>query len=364
MFGAMLEGTKRISTPFYLFSPDDIIAKREVNLKDIITGMSKVLEIKRLQFLDYEIHQTDWHKTLVQSKTDEFPYVKTSCWSGNTHIGYTFHYNYIYGTKQEELKQYPLELVMHDEYQKLIERNGFDHAYSIYGCCIYGTIGDSAVVEHDFSYANKEKTVRYHSYDFPDGTKAVGSLSTELLNTQFEWLGDIDFKDKSVIDIGCWDGFYSIKAKQKGARSVLGIDINPWGKSDWIANFREAVKKFGFNPVDIDCRYEDLFELDCYWEKRDIVLFMGVLYHLQEPLSALYRLRNLTREKLVIETLIDGDDLPFPALKFYPGKEMGNDPTNWFGPNKLWIESALKVVGFDDVKLIHEHGNRAVYHAS
>ena len=155
-----------------------------------------------------------------------------------------------------------------------------------------------------------------------------------------------------------------MKAKEKGAALVLGIDVNPWDKTDWMANFNEAVKKFGFDETGICCRNQDLFDINSQFDACDVVLFMGVLYHLQNPLGALKKVRELTKELLVLETLIDGEDQPFPCLKFYPGNEMANDPTNWFGPNKLWIESALKVVGFNIVKLVHDCENRVVYHAS
>lgn len=365
MDGAILYGTRRVSTPYYLYSQDDIVAVKDVNLKDILYGMSANLIIKRLNFHNYELVE-DIYNYILEQVTEPFPCLKTPNWSSNTHIGYTHHMNYVYGPIIERLNRYPLENTLNKEIQEKIQKSSFEQVHKFYGTYIYGTKGESRYVDHDFDYLKEMENVRarYHSYNFPDGTSVVGELSTELLNRQFEWLGDIDFKNKTVLDIGCWDGFYSIKAKEKGAKSVVGIDINPWGKTDWIENYREAVRKFGFHPRDIDCKYKNLFELDSNSEKQDIVLFMGVLYHLQDPLGALHKMREVTKELLVLESLIDGNDLPFPCLKFYPGSEMANDPTNWFGPNKLWIESALKVAGFNDVKLVHECENRVVYHAS
>lgn len=367
MDGAILHGTRHVSTPYYFYSQDDMTAIKSVNLTEILERMSSNVLIKRLNFHNYDLVEDEYNYNLEQV-TEPFPCLKTPNWSSNPHIGYTHHMNYVYGPIIDRLNKYPLENTMNKEIQEKIKNWDYEQVHRMYGTYIYGTKGESRYVDHDFEYLKEieslKNKVRYHSYDFPDGTQAIGELSTDLLNRQFEWLGDIDFKNKTVLDIGCWDGFYSIKAKEKGAHFVLGIDVNPWGKTDWIANFNEAVAKFGFDETGICCRNQDLFNTDSKIYASDIVLFMGVLYHLQNPLGALKKVRELTNERLVLETLIDGEDQPFPCLKFYPGNEMANDPTNWFGPNKLWIESALKVVGFNTVKLVHECENRVVYHAS
>jgi hypothetical protein len=92
----------------------------------------------------------------------------------------------------------------------------------------------------------------------------------------------------------------------------------------------------------------------------DVVLFLGVLYHLRDPFAALRRLRLLTKQVALVETAaisIEGQD-DRPLLEFTPGAEVKNDPTNWFFPNEKGAIALLHAAGFEDVKpvarLFHE----------
>jgi hypothetical protein len=105
----------------------------------------------------------------------------------------------------------------------------------------------------------------------------------------------------------------------------------------------------------------DLAELGTF----DVSLFLGVLYHLDDPLGALRRLRAVTRELAVVETAaicIKGQDRPL--LEFTPGAEVKNDPTNWFFPNEAAAVALLHAAGFADVRpvarLFHEHDRPGV----
>src|SRR5215203_2039841 len=85
----------------------------------------------------------------------------------------------------------------------------------------------------------------------------------------------------------------------------------------------------------------------------DYVLFLGVFYHLRHPLLALEKISSITKNKLILEThgeLVGGKR---PIMVFYPGKEMNNDPTNWWGPNPSAITSMLHDEGFRKTKCIY-----------
>ncbi len=83
-----------------------------------------------------------------------------------------------------------------------------------------------------------------------------------------------------------------------------------------------------------------------------MVLFLGVLYHLRHPLLALERPASVTAGHLILETHIDLTWTRRPAMAFYPGLEVGWDPTNWWGPNPEAVISMLRTVGFDDVQIV------------
>lgn len=84
----------------------------------------------------------------------------------------------------------------------------------------------------------------------------------------------------------------------------------------------------------------------------DLVLFLGVLYHMRHPLLALERVFSVTGKQVIIESHVDILDYDRPAMAFYPGDEVNGDPSNWWGPNVAAVEAMLNVVGFQKVKLI------------
>jgi hypothetical protein len=84
----------------------------------------------------------------------------------------------------------------------------------------------------------------------------------------------------------------------------------------------------------------------------DVVLFLGVLYHLRHPLLALERVAAVVGELLVVETHVDLTLLRRPAAAFYPGGELLGDETNWWGPNANAVVAMLRAVGFTSVEII------------
>src|SRR5437763_11685439 len=89
-----------------------------------------------------------------------------------------------------------------------------------------------------------------------------------------------DLTDKSVLDIGCNAGFYSLEMKRRGAARVVGIDSD----ERYLAQARLAAQVL---HADIEFRNLSVYDVGKLGEKFDIVIFMGVLYHLRHPLLAL-----------------------------------------------------------------------------
>jgi len=167
-----------------------------------------------------------------------------------------------------------------------------------------------------------------------------------------------DLRGKSVLDIGCNGGFYSIEMKRRGASRVVAIDSD----DVYLDQARFAAKVTG---SEIEIRKMDVYDVGQLGEKFDVVLFMGVLYHLRHPLLAL----DLLREHVVGDTMIFqsmqrgsqtvmqlADDYPFSETEIFddPGypkmhfieKSYSKDPTNWWVPNRACVEAMLRSAGF------------------
>ena len=167
-----------------------------------------------------------------------------------------------------------------------------------------------------------------------------------------------DLTGKSVLDIGCNGGFYSMEMKRRGAARVVGVDTEEL----YLAQARFAA---AFNGLDIEFRRLSVYDVALLGEKFDLVIFMGVLYHLRHPLLALDLLyehvvgdlllfQSMQRgSEQVDEVAVDYDfwqeehfDSPgYPKLHFIEHRYAG-DPTNWWVPNRACAGAMLRSAGF------------------
>lgn len=169
-----------------------------------------------------------------------------------------------------------------------------------------------------------------------------------------------DLRGKTVLDVGCNAGFYAMEMRRRGAE-VVGIDAD----EAYLAQARFAAEVSG---LDLELRQLDVYDVAALGRRFDVVLFMGVLYHLRHPLLALDLLRaHAVSELLVFQSMLRGSaeierprpDYGFeeraifeaagwPKLMFVEGRYAA-DPTNWWVPNAACVEAMLRAAGFEIV---------------
>ena len=173
-----------------------------------------------------------------------------------------------------------------------------------------------------------------------------------------------DLTGVSVLDVGCWDGYYSFECEKRGADRVVASDI-------WETSGRDA---FDFAHHELDSKVEPLessvYDLDPDYAGRfDLVLFLGVLYHLKHPLLALEKIASCTKPggRIIVDTIIDiKSQLNLqPVMIFHPGSEVSDDPTTWWSPNPAAVAMMLGASGCLEVTNVTRlySGNRSVFHA-
>jgi tRNA (mo5U34)-methyltransferase len=168
-----------------------------------------------------------------------------------------------------------------------------------------------------------------------------------------------DMTGKSVLDIGCNAGFYSLEMKRRGAARVLGVDFD----DRYLAQARLAAE---VNAVDIEFRKLSVYDLAALGERFDLVIFMGVLYHLRHPLLALDLIHeHVAGDMLLYQSMQRGsdqaaqvepdypfeavehfDDPAYPKMHFIEGK-YAHDWTNWWAPNAACSAAMLRSSGFE-----------------
>ncbi len=220
--------------------------------------------------------------------------------------------------------------------------------------------------ERDRLRARVAEIFWYHTLDLGSGivTPGVDNSPERLARLQLP----ASLAGKTVLDVGAWDGFFSFECERRGAARVLATDSYSWtGPGPGTqAGFNLAREVFGSK---VEALTVDVMDLDPARIGRfDVVLFLGVLYHLRHPLLALERVASVTRELLVVETVVDLVGVRRPVAAFYPGRELNNDPTNWWGPNPAAVEAMLGSVGFASVRTVTStrswpyRAARALYH--
>lgn len=164
-----------------------------------------------------------------------------------------------------------------------------------------------------------------------------------------------------ALDIGCKDGFYAFELERRGAR-VVGLDY----AEPTVTGFSIAAEVLGSgvehvvaNVYDLSPERHGLF---------DLVLFLGVLYHLRNPMLALDRIRRVARPGALVfvETAVSVDpavaDLEMPVWQFFPRDSLHRDATSKWAPNLAGLKSVLEECQFEVLEVVRA-GERAVVRA-
>ena len=169
-----------------------------------------------------------------------------------------------------------------------------------------------------------------------------------------------DLTGARALDIGCNAGFYTFELARRGAQ-VLAVDID----EHYLRQARWAGEELGLADR-VELRRMGVYDLAVLEEEPfDVVLFLGVLFHLRHPLLALDLVAEATAGTLVLQTLtLPGEerieappDLPidarerlrepgWPSMAFIE-HDLAGDPTNWWAPDAPAVEAMLRKSGLE-----------------
>ena len=158
-----------------------------------------------------------------------------------------------------------------------------------------------------------------------------------------------DLTGKRVLDIGAWNGAFSFECERRGASEIVAFSL----ENPETSGFDRLKSLLGSKARYVTGSVYNLQDYDL--GEFDIVLFLGVLYHLRYPLLAVDRLRKVCAGELFIETHVVDEFPDAPIWRFYPSAELAGDPSNWFGPNVPAVLTAFETAGFE-ISLLDEMG--------
>jgi tRNA (mo5U34)-methyltransferase len=207
----------------------------------------------------------------------------------------------------------------------------------------------------------------FHSINLGGGVVTPGvKTRADLMQEASAIFAPIAVRNRSLVDIGAWNGCFTVEAARRGPSRLLAVDEYTWAHPEIRGkeSFDLVMARLG---IKAETRLADIQTANVETIGRwQIVLFLGVFYHLLDPIVALRSLAEIAGEVLVVETHLDLQDVATPAMAFYPGTELAGDPTNWWAPNRPALEGLLKVVGFPKVVFTPNPtapGVRGIFHA-
>jgi tRNA (mo5U34)-methyltransferase len=211
----------------------------------------------------------------------------------------------------------------------------------------------------------------YHAIEVAPGIITPGRYNpTPLLDA----MGfPADLSGKTVLDIGAYDGFFTFEAERRGAQRIVALDRHPASQKGFAVAHELLGSKAEYvvgSVYDLSPQIHGMF---------DVVLFLGVLYHLRHPLLALERIHSVCRETVLVEShVLDNDfvdagqHIPLetlhPLLKdsalmqFYPHDELVHDLSNWWAPTAECLRLMIDSCGFR-AELVGHRANRVAFRA-
>ncbi len=196
----------------------------------------------------------------------------------------------------------------------------------------------------------EEKSGWWHSFELPDGRVIDGVNNLDVLRGRLaQFAIPQDLTGKRVLDIGAWDGWFSFEMERRGAKVVA---VDNWDNP----RFREVHELL---KSKVEYLQLDMYELTPERVGQfDIVLFLGVLYHLKHPLLALERVCALTTDFAAVDSFVvqerhrpNSDVDRRPVMEFYETNEFGGQTDNWVGPSIPCLMAFCRTAGFARVEL-------------
>ena len=194
----------------------------------------------------------------------------------------------------------------------------------------------------------------YHPIEVRPGIVTPGGNQAPLVLETLQLPADC--RGMRVLDLGTRDGFFAFELERRGA-DVVAVDY--MARTD--SGFAVAAELLGSR---VPYLQRNLYELTAEeLGTFDIVLFLGLLYHLPDPLGALRVVRNLTRQRMCLETLVldfGGEHDELPLMRFFAGASWAGDPTNYWGPNVRCVEEMLGETEFAARRVVRL-GDRGIF---
>lgn len=202
-----------------------------------------------------------------------------------------------------------------------------------------------------------DQYIWFHSIDFGNGIVSHGAKDLDTIERETgAYFQGLDLTGRSLLDIGAWNGAVSFAAARRGVGRQVAADKFAWAHPEFRG--RETFD-LGRSLLGLDIEAVEIDVPDLSPETVgtfEIVLFLGVLYHLFDAPTLMKQVSKLATALLILETHQDALELGRPGMVYYPGKTLANDESNFWGPNPECLYEMLRELGFAKV-FYQDHPN-------
>ena len=192
----------------------------------------------------------------------------------------------------------------------------------------------------------------HHTFELQPGLITPGVYEPKDVLERMELPADLS--GLRVLDVGASDGAFTRELDRRGAAEVVALDYRPKTANGFAIMERFHGKTFEYVTANV----YDLPSLGL--GQFDLILFLGVIYHLADPLRALHVLRQACRGEIYVESHAEFFD-DKPAARYYAGSSWNGDLTNFFAPNPACVRAWVEDAGFEVTRLA-VHGDRCLAH--
>jgi tRNA (mo5U34)-methyltransferase len=149
----------------------------------------------------------------------------------------------------------------------------------------------------------------FYEFDFGDGLRtnsAIPAAVTQIFDTRLEMVNGVveahfgqRLAEISCVDVGCHEGFYSMAMAKNGIKRITGVDV----RESNLRKARFVAGALGYSQISFrQANCEQLRAEDV--GRHELTLFLGLLYHLENPMLCLRNISSITKELCVIETQV------------------------------------------------------------
>jgi tRNA (mo5U34)-methyltransferase len=202
----------------------------------------------------------------------------------------------------------------------------------------------------------------YHKFEISPGIFSPGKNEVNPRAALDSYQLPEDIRGKRALDIGAWDGPYSFELERRGAITTA-LDIQDPDRTGF--NIGKKIKKSKVNYI-----RSSIYDIPAeYYDQFNIVLFLGVFYHLKNPLLAFQKIWRLLKKDGTI--YFEGAILDYAsqidafwhdktkllkvlsklAVCYFSCNEYNQDISNWNIPTQICLKDWLRATGFCDISI-------------